>query len=539
MLFLKRLGTFSPALLAAIALAGCSSAPKSLASTAPDVPTTATASLPAGAPPTTTAATLIATGPDHPAPTPLNRDRMRAEMNAVFAPLLKKHGAQVSAEVRTLDGDQLVYALNPELALTPASTIKLFTAYAALKKLGPAATFKTSLYTDGKNLYLRGGGDPSLVTERFFLLASQSRLNGLPAVRGKLYIDQSLFDPELRSPVRIDQDSDRAYNAPVTALSLNYNAMTVHVHPGDKVGAPALASIDPEGGYARLSNAVRTVPAGRPTHLHVSREEGDHDDNRLDSVDALQVTGQIAVDAPDKEQYLNVAQSMNYAGQVFCRYLNQQGVKMSCDHAIRAGKVPPEARLLAEQESPSVGEIVRLMNKYSNNFIAESLAKSLSPAEIKTTEGGLETIRAQLSALGLNPVAGGSATATPATLQFASASGLSRLNRVSAHDFDQALVRIAQDFSVFPEFLASLPLAHADGTLKKRFKNYLGPGVIRAKSGSIDGARALAGYAQRKDGQRLVFSLVINGAESFDENGFAAALLQDEAVSGSSPLTQR
>ena len=183
-------------------------------------------------------------------------------------------------------------------------------------------------------------------------------------------------------------------------------------------------------------------------------------------------------------------------------FLELRGVKIT-GARIRHEQTPAGARKIAELESLPLREIVVLMDKFSNNFIAEALVKTLGK-EIKgapgTTEKGLEVLREEATRLGLNT----------AGFNIVSGSGLTRDNRVSARQFVQLLNSAYLDFDVLPELLSSLPIAGKDGTLKKRMKGTSAYGRLRAKTGSIDGVAALAGIVQTRGGELLAFSVLMN-----------------------------
>lgn len=410
----------------------------------------------------------------------------------------------LGVQVYSLSRQEVLFDLNPDAPLSPASSIKLLTALVALKRLGPDYTYKTEVYSDGVldkggvlrgNLYLKGGGDPSLVTERMYLLVAEVLRSGIKQINGSIVVDDWVFDQIKVNPNSIPTDTDRAYNAPVGGLSFNYNTTTAHFRPGDEVGDKPKVYIEPDTGYISLLNQAHTAKANTGYKLVASRVKGNAGDTIL-------VRGSIPKGLGEQTTYFNIVSPQLYAGYALRYFLEMRGVKV-LGREIRHDKVVPGARKIAVLESLPLREIVTLMNKFSNNFIAETLVKTLGK-EIKgepgTVEKGLEVVREEATRIGMNT----------SGFNIVSGSGLTRDNRVTAHQFIQLLNAAYLDFDVLPELLASMPIAGKDGTLKKRMKGTTAFGRLRAKTGSIDGVSSLVGMVQSRGGELLAFSVLMN-----------------------------
>ena len=175
-----------------------------------------------------------------------------------------------------------------------------------------------------------------------------------------------------------------------------------------------------------------------------------------------------------------------------------------CFRKVKSGTTPDNAEELAVSESKNLSYIVDDMNKFSNNFVAEMLTKNMAVESGKSKaslKNGVEIIREELSKIDL----------TDSKIYIINPSGLTRENKCSAASMNKVLNAIKNDFSIFSTFNNSLPIAGVDGTLKKRFKDTLGQGWIRGKTGYLDGVVSLAGYAGRRDGEVLTFSFLYNG----------------------------
>lgn len=409
----------------------------------------------------------------------------------------------LGVSVYSLSRQEPLFEMNADKALSPASTIKLLTGLVALKKLGPDYTYKTEVYASGPiengvlrgDLYLKGGGDPSLVTERMYLLVSDLVRTGLRQVTGTIYTDDSVFDPIKVDAARIPTDTDRAYNAPVGGLSFNYNTTTAYFRPGANVGEKARVSVEPDTGYISITNQSRTSARNSRYDLVASRIRGN-------GGDTIAVRGTIPYGLAEQRSYFNIVSPEQYAGTAMRYLLEMRGVKV-LGRQVRAGTVPASARKVAELESLPLREIVTLMNKFSNNFIAEALVKTLGK-EIKgapgSTDKGLEVLREEATRLGLNT----------SGFHVVSGSGLTRDNRVTPRQFVQLVNAAYLDFDVLPELLASLPIAGKDGTLRRRMKGTSAYGKLRAKTGSIDGVAALVGLVQSRGGELLAFAVLMN-----------------------------
>ncbi|MDJ0848445.1 MAG: D-alanyl-D-alanine carboxypeptidase/D-alanyl-D-alanine-endopeptidase [Myxococcota bacterium] len=409
-------------------------------------------------------------------------------------------GARIAALVVSREDGRVLYARDPDRALVPASNMKVLTAIAALSGFGPAHRFPTQVLAETlpdaegvvSDLYVRGGGDPTLTSEDLWRLAADLRRAGLRRVSGDLVLDASLFDAELWHP-SWGRPSARAYHAPVSALSVNYGAYAVQVTPGAAPGQPLAVTIDPAIPFLRLANRGRTGPARGRSSLVVDRRTAG-------PVEEVVVSGALRAGGNAKVHHRSVLDPVGYAGAVLRMQLAAVGVEV--DGATRRGPVPEEARLLLRFEGKSVAEIVRLFVKYSNNAIAESLVKALGARAGAGSAGwnsGLAAMRAELAGLGIDV----------GPLTMVDGSGLSYENRVSPRSFVEALQRAHGSFRFGPEFVAALPIAAADGTLSERAEG--AAHGVRAKTGLLTRVTGLSGYAELPGGGIAVFSILTNG----------------------------
>jgi D-alanyl-D-alanine carboxypeptidase/D-alanyl-D-alanine-endopeptidase (penicillin-binding protein 4) len=409
----------------------------------------------------------------------------------------------VSAYVRSVDGAGALLEHNASRPMNPASTMKLVTTYAALELLGPTYTWKTEAYAAGKlqgdvlqgDLVLKGYGDPKLTLEDFWLLLRKLRALGLREIRGDLVQDRSYFEPHNHDPGKFDDEPLRAYNVGSDALLLNFKAISFQFVPdADTKLVTVIAEPKPAG--LELSAAVRAT-------------DGACGDWRSGIKAQFQSKGASArasfsgsMPASCGERYWNASllAQPDYVYGVFKQLWSELGGTIS--GGWRDGAVPAGAKLLATGISESSAELVRDINKYSNNVMARQLFLTLG-AQMYTlpanSERSGQAIRAWLAEKKLD---------FP-ELVLENGSGLSREERISAEHLGRLLLD-AWHSAVMPELMSSLPLVAYDGTMRRRLRAESIAGQAHIKTGSLSNARTLAGYVLDQHGRRLVVVLFIN-----------------------------
>lgn len=402
------------------------------------------------------------------------------------------------------EGEDLtaLWEVRPREKMIPASTSKVLTASAVLDAFPPGTKVTTQLLISGKekngvlegSLYLKGGGDPGFVSENMWYLVNAFTRSGIKEIRGDLVVDDSLFDKKRFDDSRQEQRVDRAYDAPVGAMSFNWNSMNIFVRPGEP-GAKAQVFVDPENEYVRLDNRTKTVSGS------ANKLIADRDPIKGAPGDRLIMAGSLGAKSKEITVFKNITEPDLWAGYNLKSFLMQRGIELK--GKIRNGVTPDSANLVAESESKPIEWMVSDMNKFSNNYVAEMLTKLLATKTLQpaTLSEGITKIRQHLLEIGVDAK----------EMEFYNPSGLTRDNKLSANAVWVVLNHLRNDFRVQPEFLTSLPIAGVDGTMKKRLKDTPGERWVRAKTGFLTNVVSLAGYAGRADGHVVTFSLIYNG----------------------------
>jgi D-alanyl-D-alanine carboxypeptidase/D-alanyl-D-alanine-endopeptidase (penicillin-binding protein 4) len=438
----------------------------------------------------------------------------------------------VSVYIHEIGARQPLLQHNAGTAMNPASVMKLATTYAGLELLGPAYTWKTELYADGLrdgdtlrgNLIIKGYGDPKLNLENFWLLTRRLRQTGLREIAGDLILDTNYFQLPSANPADFDGKPHRAYNVLPEALLVNYRTVSLRLIPRPENGNVHVI-VDPLPALLDLRNGLRLTPGAcgdwrdaLATDIRADRENG----GRV----SIALNGTYATDCGEKNLFLSVHENAYYIQSVFKQLWEEQGGTFH-GRGI-AGTVPQGLLPIEIHQSPPLADIVRDINKFSNNTAARQLYLALGLAEPMLESAAI------LRATALNRGEASAQTSSepmgPATLAKADASirrwlvskrlhfpelimengsGLSRNERISARHVGQLLLTAFQS-PVMPEFISSLPIAAVDGTMKKRLNGSATAGQAHIKTGSLEGVQTMAGYMRDQSGKRLVVVFFVN-----------------------------
>ncbi len=394
-------------------------------------------------------------------------------------------------------------SLNARQPINPASLAKLLTTYAALDQLGPAFTWKTPVWLAGKvtpsaqggvlegHVHLQGRGDPKLTLERLWLLVQRLRQMGIAEIRGDIVLDQSAFVVPEGSAGAFDNEPLRPYNVRPQALLLNLNSVLYTFTP-DAARGVALVSAEPalQGMQVDASVPLASGPCNDwRGALKATPEDADR----------MRFAGSYALACGERVWPLAYPDARLYAARLLATLWRDAGGRLA--GSVREGPVPEGVKPSFEITSPPLAEVVRDINKYSNNVMAQQLLLTLAlqrPGATRATpEAAREALRSWLGERLGEPLD---------AVVIDNGSGLSRETRVSAALLARVL-QAAWSGPVMAELMASLPVNGLDGTLRRALSS---AGMAHLKTGSLRDVAGVAGYVLGASGKRYVLVAVVN-----------------------------
>lgn len=422
----------------------------------------------------------------------------------------------------------VLFSLNADRLFVPASNTKLFTTALGLTRLGPDYRFLTRVVAAQApeasgvvhgSLRLIGGGDPNLSARAIPYrmgpargdplqpiedLAAQVVAHGVRRIEGGIIGDDSAYVWSRYPEGWAIDDAVWDYGAPVSALTVDDNAISLTVLPGAREDDPARISFSPPVEYYQVDNRVRTSARG-PKKVALNREPGSRQ---------LTVWGVIPPRDPGEVAALGIDDPALYAAKVLYGALERRGVNITGEPAARhlfpndvpdlkQGGAPaePAGVELARRTSAPLLEDLRIANKVSQNLHMELLLRAVGRARrnVGSREAGLAEMGEFLDEAGIDRKA----------CLLNDGSGLSRLNLVTPSAM-VTLLRHMYGSRYREDWLSVFPVAGRDGTLSGRFGATPASGRIRAKTGTLSHVSALSGYAETRSGAVLAFSMLVN-----------------------------
>jgi len=487
----------------------------------------------------------------------LHAQSLHAEIDALLNVEWLRYG-YCGVVVRDLQTGETLYKRDAERVLIPASNMKLLVSAAALHRLGPDYRFRTRVWMRGTllpdgtlqgDLILQGLGDATLEMRGLETLAQRVRQAGVQRVQGYLLYDDSWLDAERYGFGWSSGDEPFGYQAQMSALCAERNAVRLYAKPATQVGEPAQLRLEPATDYVELVNRTRTVERGAAnTGVRATRTRARNQiivEGTIPMSSEEVFVGRYSVENPSRYAAHLFRQALQAAGVVvergivpalapFVPFSRAIGEKKQGEppfapppfsHSVgeglgvRANKSNYNAlTLLAEHLSPPMREVVALINKPSDNLITEITLKVLGK-EVRgegTTAAGVQVLREFLQSVGLEMGA----------VHIVDGSGLSRINGVSPENF----VRLLEYMHRSPHaevFRESLPVYGVDGTLRNRLRGTPVQGNGYAKTGSLNRVSSLSGYLRTKSGRWLAFSIIMN---AYNAPASDARALQDKLV---------
>lgn len=433
-------------------------------------------------------------------------------------------GAFWGVEVTNLRTGRRLFQHNPDHLFTPASNTKLLTAAAALRRLGPSYRYETGLYVDGPirngvlrgNVIVRGSGDPTIggYEQRsspmgvFRDWADSLKAAGISRIEGAIIGDDDPFSDVPLGDGWSWNDVPYSYAAEVNGLVFNTNAIDLEVQ-GRRPGMPAQITWTPlETDFVRVVNRTRTVPRDSSSEEEYDRPFG---------VNTFTVRSRVHPYETQQET-LTITEPTRYFTHVLRSVLLREGISVdgrSVD--LDATPLAPQygadsVRQVGTYRSPPLHQIVRTMNRESQNLYAEQLLRTLAVVNrpdttsedltIGSADLGTLAVRSELAAAGVDT----------SRVRLADGSGLSRKNYASPRALTRLLEYMWVDAAPAQSsaFYDALPIGGQNGTLEYRFEGAPAEGNVRAKTGTLTGASALSGYVTTAGGTPLSFVILCN-----------------------------
>ncbi len=410
---------------------------------------------------------------------------------------------RVSIAIAPADGGEVLFGLNAEQALNPASLMKLYTTYGALNILGTNHFWTTKLLSQGTlkpstdifmgDIFIQGSADPSLKLQDIWRLLRELRLSGVKHIEGDWVFDRSIIKDTayINNPNSFDGSGEKPYNVQPDGLLMNFHTTRLVFQPASPnwhiIADPMPLDWTQSGNITNTQgNCIdwRSTFTSQIQPSNTSLISGN-----------IHFKGSIPNSCGQQNLYRVITADNNYTSGLIKTLWQELGGTHSGQ--FRTGVTPINSPVLAQIDSEPLSSIVRDINKRSNNVMAKMLYLNLSAAAPFNQIASEQRLRDWLKSVGLND----------SSLHFDNGSGLSRIERSSA----LALVKLLQhaySHQVMPEFMSSLAVAGQDGTLTKRLKSITG--LAHLKTGTLQDSVGLAGYVLGKSGQRYVFTGIIN-----------------------------
>ncbi|MET1113461.1 MAG: D-alanyl-D-alanine carboxypeptidase/D-alanyl-D-alanine-endopeptidase [Comamonas sp.] len=389
-------------------------------------------------------------------------------------------------------------AWQPDRPMNPASVMKLVTTFAALDQLGPAYTWRTPFYFGGPvqagvlrgPLYIQGQGDPRLVMERLWLALRRLQAMGVRTIEGDIVLDHSAFALPVHDPALFDGEPLRPYNVAPDALLVNYKSLVMGFVP-DVPGGVARIQYDPPLAGMALQASVPLAPEGSSCGDWQARLQAS-----LELVGRVDFAGSYPAACGPRNWAVAPVDGTRFAARALEGMWREIGGQLG--GTVRDGHVPPGLEPAMVVESESLAQVVRDINKYSNNVMAQQVF--LTMGWQRTGVGSWDSAQTTLRQWWQRRIG--------QTLPIVdNGAGLSREERVTAQGLARML-QVAWASPVMPEFLASLPVLGVDGSLRR--SQARASGRAHLKTGTLRDASALAGFVHAANGRRYVMVALVN-----------------------------
>lgn len=421
--------------------------------------------------------------------------------------------ADIGIDIRSGATGAILYQKNANHLFKPASSLKIFTAAAALLRFGPDYTMQTKVLIrpnvvikDGiifGDVYFYFDGDPLLQRQHLTALVADLKARGINEIRGNVYIDDTIFDQENYGPGWMWDEQNFCYAAPTNAIMLDKNCFPFSITPGRQENRPAhvASTVGHEFMYV-TSNLIskRVSYDDCPMEMRVS------EDNKY------YLSGCVWPSSSTISLLVAVKNIRLYAMHVLSDTLVSQ--RIAVHGAVRFSRSPitqnfdavanKDYIVLASHNSLPLSELVKIMLKKSDNLIADALFKKVGYSYYHKPATWHNSAEAVIAVLAQNSKINFSNT------RIVDGSGLSHYNLVSPATMVALLNYIYHNPVISAPFIAALPSSGVDGSLAYRMGTEGLRDKIHAKTGTMTGITALAGYITTANGNILDFVIIIN-----------------------------
>lgn len=408
-------------------------------------------------------------------------------------------------------------AFNAGKPMNPASAVKTVTTLAALESLGPAFTWQTELFALGPiqngvlrgDLVIKGSGDPFLVEDQLRGMLKSLQRAGIQHIAGNLVLDGSHFDPSVENGSLIDNQNGRAYNTEPNAILANFQAMTFYFYPHPN-GSDVIIHTDPRLPNVKVTNRLSLVNSACGGY-----QRGISFNINPDDASEVIFEGRFPSRCSRYQMVREVLDAPDYTFGLFMSLWEELGGSM--DGGLRRGQVPDDLEPIVVWNSVPMSDIIKSINKYSNNLMTRHLLLTLG-AEVlgppATVDKGVQAMKNYLELKSLDST----------QLQLSNGAGLSRDTRITTNLLNNIL-QSAWASPYMPEFVSSLPINGMDGTMRSRVRGAGMAGRMHVKTGSLDEVVAVAGYVYSQSNRVYTVAGIVNheladrgpGAELLDE----------------------
>jgi len=436
-----------------------------------------------------------------PPPSPSDPDRERilrvqeALYSLVHGPVL----GRVRTAIRVMEArsGRVLYSRRADTLMDPASNQKILATAASLYRLGNQFRYRTEVQgpapdEEGEvkgDVVLRGSGDPALTADNIEALANQLALQGVSKVSGNIVADKRYLG------------ADESSSTGRSPLTVSRSAIVVRVRPGASVKARPVVVYEPAVDGITISNRATTVAGGRSRiSVTVGTQEG-----RI----SINVSGRISIRQAGVVFRRRPSAPLLYAAALLAQSLNRRGVQITGGPLVREGNAKPASEsaaptttVLAVHQSAPLPELMRPINKNSNNEYADRLLETLGAqmyGGAPSMDKGVKALRSALAELGV----------PDATYHSTNGSGLGHTNRISPDALTNLLRTLYFDPRIGPELMQSLSVGGVDGTTKHRFTGSVASHRVRAKTGTLNGKSCLSGYVG-DESEILIFSIMVD-----------------------------